>query len=329
MNSARNLRKITAAIALIGVAVAVLVAGDRTFENDETGRTSGDLTAQDGAENLRGARDIAADSVRRTDDLVPAMRPVVPPLPRAIDWTSMPRGLGSFASESLEMHKGEDAYKAAVALGECQSVGVRSEALLHAVQTQSDQSVRRILQQQYEEVGRIVARCQTVGGNIDELRLKLLDLASAQRVVGATGDLISLSGRNPTNEQWQALAADAASGDVLSLAQIVALAGADSNLSGERAKAYRLAIGYLLNDVDYVKYSASVASLVNVLYASNGGAVSTATRGTDLVVVKPGTVPTYSLTSTSENVVDAASEDLARKIVVNVKKKCCSLSTGS
>lgn len=142
-------------------------------------------------------------------------------------WERYPRGLGAYVSEALDTGNANLAFSVATALSRCEA----AERSLRIFQTRMaevpDAAVQKILVESYSEDQRALGQCQTVVGDAEEIKLRLLQLAYDKSVVGAAAALVTLG--KVDSKLSQALLRDAQAGHLVSMALV---AGQDAGSFG-------------------------------------------------------------------------------------------------
>lgn len=136
----------------------------------------------------------------------------------SIDWSQLPRGLGSSLAEAKESNNGNLAFVVAQVLERCLTISTEMDAHRENAGRVSDPDVRRALTDQFAEKQRVFSQCQTVQGDMRSTRLEMLSLASRQGVVGAASRLL-VSGQDSDFIRRSVLA-DAKVGELISLALV-------------------------------------------------------------------------------------------------------------
>lgn len=138
---------------------------------------------------------------------------------RKLDWDRYPGTLHDQVQAAIAKRDGEMAADLAAKLQECdlnsKVLAVESSQGGEPGSTSEIQATRMARLQNYQ---RQAANCQTVGGDSQEARLRLLDVAVQQKIVGAAVESFQSGVRKA--ETLQQLVRDAQAGDVRSLSTV-------------------------------------------------------------------------------------------------------------
>ncbi len=133
-----------------------------------------------------------------------------------IDWQKYPGTLAEQIQRALEQANGVMAEDLAQKLFECETIqrSLAPENYQHTLGAPINASdeIKKSVAQQYQ---RINSYCQTVAGDFTKLRLRLLDVAIKDNIIGAAEQSFHLGVRKP--EVLQSILRDAKAGDLNSI----------------------------------------------------------------------------------------------------------------
>ncbi len=158
-----------------------------------------------------------------------------------VDWNTYPGTLQSQTSRALDKRDGEMAADLANKLNECEITSlIMSTPETGAAPAHRDVAAQAERVKQIQEYQRILANCQTVGGDIRQLRARLLDVAVENNIVGAAIQSFYLGTRSAV--VLQLTARDAILGEVSSLIAVAAHKPSTFGIDAESQKAIRYAL---------------------------------------------------------------------------------------
>ncbi|MFY7820022.1 MAG: hypothetical protein ACOVP3_04170 [Rhodoluna sp.] len=167
---------------------------------------------------------------------------------------------------ALSINDGPGAASLAAKLNDC-DIGLRILAVesSQGAQPNSDPAVQAIRLARLQEYERLVASCQTVPGDRNQLRLRLLDLAVQQGIMGAAVESFEAGSREPRTVSR--VVGDAILGDLKSLTTIAMYDAKVFNVSRDVQDAARYALQLASNTpitgrrvVNYLKIAESYAA---------------------------------------------------------------------
>lgn len=139
--------------------------------------------------------------------------------PRQLDWNRYPGTLSDQISTAFASRDGDMAIDLAAKLQEC---SVNSKTLeiesSRGGEANSSSEVRQVRNARLQEYQRQMASCQTVSGDLRQVRQRLLDVAIEKKVFGAASQAFLDGGRSAP--LLQQLVDDAQNGDVSALFQM-------------------------------------------------------------------------------------------------------------
>jgi hypothetical protein len=171
-------------------------------------------------------------------DVEKSEQKLLPRIARDVNWDKYPGTLDAQIQTALSDRSGEKSADLANKLQEC-DVAALMVSLPSTAQTQ-DVQLQAMHANQIQEYQRILARCQTVVGDRKQVRLKLLDVAVEQKVVGAAAESFGLGVRKA--EVLQGVVSDATGGDLKSLYMVAANTLDSIGTTAERQQAIRYAM---------------------------------------------------------------------------------------
>jgi hypothetical protein len=225
-----------------------------------------------------------------------------PKIGRYIDWDKYPGTLDGQIHRALDNHDGEMALDLADKLQKCKFVSFALDpshsSPLPPPQGAAAQRAEVELIQDYQ---RIDANCQTIAGDRDQLRLRLLDVAIEKKVVSAAVESFHLGTRRP--DVLQGVVEDARVGDISSLTSVAYHKASDFEISGDTQRAIRYALEVASNDPDVGKMVRPYLELAERASVPVGGEVS----------------PKFDSSNLSDNVRNDG-KAIAERIISRVKK---------
>lgn len=139
----------------------------------------------------------------------------------SIDWKKYPGTLNAQINQAMEKHDGEMAMDLANKLTECDIASrLQRNSLPQNGEREKDASALAERNKQQQQYQRIISDCQTIAGNLQEVKSRLLDVAVERNVVGAAAESFALGSRSA--EVLRGVIADAVAGDVKSLMYVSA-----------------------------------------------------------------------------------------------------------
>ncbi|MBC3876493.1 hypothetical protein H8K38_01595 [Undibacterium sp. FT79W] len=196
----------------------------------------------------------------------------LPEVGRHLDWNKYPGTLDSQIHRALESHNGEMAMDVAEKLWECPFVARMLNSTDFPQQPPSqDVAVQAARLKRIQNDQRINADCQTIAGDPDQWRLRLLEVAIEKRVAGAAVESFNLGVRRP--EVLQAVVQDAQVGDIASLVNVASHKTTDFDISPDKQRAIRYALVVASEDPDVGKMVGKYRRTAEVSSVSLGGEV--------------------------------------------------------
>lgn len=165
-----------------------------------------------------------------------------------------PRGLGAAAEEALQKGDAKDSFELANYLRQCANVDVTLSAARDLLQETQDASRREQYVARVDSLTSVQRSCQSIAGDVRELRQRLLEIAAKGGVVGAAAEYFVLAsgGGHPVvnSEIVGQLRNDVDAGDLYSLGVIAGTAARLSAVSVNERLVYVNALSLLAGDKD-------------------------------------------------------------------------------
>jgi hypothetical protein len=176
-----------------------------------------------------------------TVDIGQKKTPTTPSIGRSLDWNKYPGTLDSQIHRVLDSHNGEMALDVAAKLWNCKFVaGVLDSAYASQKSSSEDMARQESRLRVIQNTQRENADCQTVAGDRDQWRLRVLDVAIEQKMAGAAIESFNQGVRRP--EVIQRVVQDAQAGDINSLTNVAYHKAATFDISADTQRAIRYAL---------------------------------------------------------------------------------------
>lgn len=167
--------------------------------------------------------------------------PVNPLIGRVLDWNKYPGTLDSQIHRVLDSHNGEMALDVAAKLWKCKFVaGMLDSAYASQKSSSEDMAMQESRLRVIQNAQRENADCQTVAGDRDQWRLRVLDVAIEQKMAGAAIESFNQGVRRP--EVIQRVVQDAQAGDIKSLTDVAYHKAATFEISADTQRTIRYAL---------------------------------------------------------------------------------------
>lgn len=163
------------------------------------------------------------------------------PLPgtgRHLDWNKYPGTLDSQIHRVLDSHDGQLAMDVAAKLWECKVATLMLDPAYSS--PSEDPGIRAATVERTQKYQRINADCQTIAGDRDQWRLRVLDVAIEQKIAGAAVESFNQGVRRP--DVLQSVVQDAQAGDIKSLTNIAYHKAETFDISADTQRASRYAL---------------------------------------------------------------------------------------
>jgi len=267
-----NRRHYITLFALILAGSAILLITRRSSDASGTSTTSDirQIISSNHAEsNPAGVGALPAVTVDSAQKKIPA----TPGIGRLIDWNKYPGTLDSQIHRALDNHDGEMALDVADKLHRCKIVSVLlNPSYSSQLPPPQDVVAQRAEVQRVLEYQRIDANCQTIVGDREQLRSRLLDVAIEKKVVGAAVESFYLGVRRP--DVLQGVVQDAQVGDINSLTSVAYRKAADFEISADTQRAIRYALVVASNEPDVGKMVRPYLDIAETTAVALGGETS-------------------------------------------------------
>lgn len=168
-------------------------------------------------------------------------------MPPEFDLSKYPRGLRSQVDEVLEAgEQGQLAYELASILNKCRGVESRMDLIQQARPSVRDLRLSSYYEANYLELQKLAAQCQTLGGDLGSMRIRLLNLALQSGVVSSAAELYS---EGVTDRRVLAsILSDASAGDLSSIMRIAMVGREGAQFTSSQIALSRYVLLLALND---------------------------------------------------------------------------------
>ncbi len=197
----------------------------------------------------------------------------IPRLSRKLEWNKEPGTLNDQIAKAFDTRNGDTAIDLAAKLQECEL----NNKVLAAQGSQggdvnASPAVQAARNERLQEYQRIAASCQTVGGDQQQLRLRLLEVALEQKVPGAAAEMF-MTGDRRTGVVQQ-VASDATNGDIQAMFQVASNRATAFSISSDTQDAIRYALKLASDDPNFGSRVRTYYEQAQILSAQIGGETS-------------------------------------------------------
>jgi len=191
---------------------------------------------------------------------------------RTVDWNKYPGTLDGQIHRALDNHDGEMAMDVADKLWECNVAAMLLNPSEPWQSPSQDTTIQAARLERIQKYQRIDADCQTIAGDREQWRLRLLDVAIEKKVVGAAINSFNQGVRRP--DVLQSVVRDAQAGDINSLTNMAYHKAADFEISADTQRAIRYALEVASNDPDVGKMVRPYLDIAETTSVPVGGETS-------------------------------------------------------